>query len=107
MAVDTLGRLLDVIVTPANEKERARVEELAARIWEGTGESAGIAFVDWVTTRDQPARRLSSTEFGWVVERSAGSMTRFRRWVRDCASSGTVRVLARCSDCSWPSVPPR
>src|SRR6516225_9195372 len=36
-AVDTLGNLLAVIVTPANEQERAQVSELANKVQEATG----------------------------------------------------------------------
>jgi transposase len=102
MAVDTLGHLLAAIVTPANEQERAQVGELAAQIQEVTGESVEIAFVDQGYTGDQPAAeaaahgmrlevvKLSEAKRGfvllprrWVVERSFGWTTRFRRLVRD------------------------
>jgi transposase len=36
-AVDTLGHLLAVLVTPANEQERAQVAALAAQVQEVTG----------------------------------------------------------------------
>ena len=45
-AVDTLGLLLALVVTPANEQERAQVEELASRVQEVTGENVEVAFVD-------------------------------------------------------------
>jgi len=102
MAVDTLGHLLAAIVTPANEQERAQVGELAAQIQEVTGESVEIAFVDQGYTGDKPAAaaaehgmRLAVVKLGeakrgfvllprrWVVERSFGWTTRFRRLVRD------------------------
>ena len=38
VAVDTLGNLLAVAVTPASEQERAQVEELAAQVQEATGQ---------------------------------------------------------------------
>jgi transposase len=102
MAVDTLGHLLAAIVTPANEQERAQVGELAAQIQEATEETVEIAFVDQGYTGDKPAAeaaehgirlevvKLSEAKRGfvllprrWVVERSFGWMTRFRRLVRD------------------------
>jgi transposase len=39
LAVDTLGQLLAVLVTPANEQDRAQVAALAEQIQEATGES--------------------------------------------------------------------
>lgn len=102
MAVDTLGHLLAAIVTPANEQERAQVGELAAQIQEATGETVKIAFVDQGYTGDKPAAdaaehgirlevvKLTEAKRGfvllprrWVVERSFGWTTRFRRLVRD------------------------
>jgi transposase len=46
LAVDTLGQLLAILVTPANEQERAQVDEMAQQIQEVTGDSVEIAFVD-------------------------------------------------------------
>ena len=45
-AVDTLGHLLALHVTPANEPERARVGELAEAVQEATGESVELEYVD-------------------------------------------------------------
>src|ERR687888_2202586 len=42
MAVDTLGHLLALLVTPANEQERAQVEDLAAAVQEATGETVEV-----------------------------------------------------------------
>src|SRR5512143_23760 len=38
LAVDTLGQLLALLVTPANEQDRAQVAELAEKVQEATGE---------------------------------------------------------------------
>src|SRR5689334_22157171 len=46
IAVDTLGLLLAAHVTPANEQERAQVQELAAQVQDVTGNSVEIAYVD-------------------------------------------------------------
>src|SRR5919205_1940049 len=45
-AVDTLGHLLALHVTPANEQDREQVEKLAAAVQELTGESVELAYVD-------------------------------------------------------------
>jgi transposase len=102
MAVDTLGQLLAVLVTPANEQERAQVAELTAEIQKATGDTVEIAFVDQGYTGDRPAAdaaangiqlevvKLPTAKRGfvllprrWVVERSFAWMARFRRLVRD------------------------
>jgi transposase len=102
MAVDTLGHLLALLVTPANEQERAQVEQLAQEVQAVTGESVELAFVDQGYTGDQPAEdaaqhgiqleviKLSETKKGfvllprrWVVERSFAWAARFRRLARD------------------------
>ena len=45
-AVDTLGQLLALHVTPANEQDRAQVAQLAQRVQVTTGETVEVAFVD-------------------------------------------------------------
>jgi hypothetical protein len=46
-AVDTLGHLLALHVTPANEHDREQVEKLAAAVQEEvTGESVELAYGD-------------------------------------------------------------
>jgi transposase len=102
LAVDTLGQLLAVLVTPANEQDRAQVAALAAQIQATTGEAVEVAFVDQGYTGDQPAAdaeaqgirlevvKLPTAKHGfvllprrWVVERSFAWMARFRRLARD------------------------
>src|SRR5471032_1751956 len=46
VAVDTLGHLLALKVTPANEQERAQVADLAEGVQKATNENVEIAFVD-------------------------------------------------------------
>jgi transposase len=102
IAVDTLGHLLALYVTPANEQDRAQVEELARQVQEVTEQSVEVAFVDQGYTGDQPAQaaqgqgmqlevvKLPEAKKGfvllprrWVVERSFGWVARFRRLARD------------------------
>jgi hypothetical protein len=45
-AVDTLGHLLALHITTANEQDRVQVEALAVAVQEATGESVEIAYVD-------------------------------------------------------------
>lgn len=102
IAVDTLGQLLALLVTPANQQERAQVAELAERVQATTDEAVEVAFVDQGYTGDQAAEdaaahgirlevvKLPTAKKGfvllprrWVVERSFGWMARFRRLARD------------------------
>jgi transposase len=101
-AIDTLGLLLAVVVTPANEQERAQVEQLASQVQEVTGENVEVAFVDQVYTgesakaaaekhgiklvvvkHDQAKRGFVLLPRRWVVERSFAWTSRFRRLARD------------------------
>jgi transposase len=102
IAVDTLGNLLSLLVTPANEQDRALVGELAEKVQEVTGETVKMAFVDQgytgETAQAQAAEhgmrlevvKLAEAKKGfvllprrWVVERSFGWAARFRRLARD------------------------
>ncbi len=46
VAVDTLGHLLALHVTPANDGDRAQVEELAKQVQQVTGHNVQVAYVD-------------------------------------------------------------
>lgn len=102
IAVDTLGNLLALVVTPANEQDRALVGELAGRVQAVTGESVKLAFVDQGYTGEAAQEqagayemrlevvKLSEAKKGfvllprrWVVERNFGWAARFRRLARD------------------------
>jgi transposase len=102
MAVDTLGHLLALHVTPADEQERAQVEVLAEAVQEATGAAVELAYVDQGYTGEEPfdaaaghgiileVVKLPEAKRGfvllprrWVVERSFGWMARFRRLARD------------------------
>ena len=54
-AVDTLGQLLVMVVTPANEQERAQVAELARAVQEVTVETVEVAYVDQGYTGEEAA----------------------------------------------------
>ncbi len=101
-AVDTLGELLTLHVTPANAQDRAQVGVLAAAVQEATGEHVEVAFVDQGDTGETPAAeaaahgialevvKLPEAKRGfvllprrWVVERSFAWATRFRRLAKD------------------------
>lgn len=102
LAVDTLGHLLALHVTPANADDRAEIARITEDIQAATGESVEIAFADQGYTGERPARaaaangielqvvKLSEAKRGfvllpkrWVVERSFAWATRFRRLVKD------------------------
>jgi transposase len=55
LAVDTLGHLLALFVTAADEQDRAHVAELAKRVQAETGETVEIAFVDQGYTGENAA----------------------------------------------------
>ncbi len=55
LAVDTLGHLLSLVVTPANEQERAQVAALCQAVQEVTGQSVKVAFVVF---RGEPGSRI-------------------------------------------------
>lgn len=101
-AVDTLGHLLALVVTPASADERSQVAELAARVQAVTGETVALAWADQGYTGPEPAAaaaahgirlevvKLPEAKRGfvllprrWVVERSFAWAARFRRLARD------------------------
>lgn len=101
-AVDTLGHLLALVVTPASTDERTQVAELARRVQQVTGETVELAWVDQGYTGPQPEAdaaahgirlavvKLPEAKRGfvllprrWVVERSFAWAARFRRLARD------------------------
>src|SRR5260221_4670272 len=54
-AVDTLGYLLALAVTPASDDERTQVATLAAEVQAVTGEHVEMAYVGQGSTRDEVA----------------------------------------------------
>ena len=102
VAVDTLGHLLALTVTPASEQERSQVAALSEAVQEATGQNVQLAWVDQGYTGQDAAQqaaqhgiklevvKLPEAKKGfvllprrWVVERSFGWAARFRRLSRD------------------------
>jgi len=101
-AVDTLGNLLALTVTGADENERSQVQALAAEVQAVTDGQVEIAYVDQGYTGEEPAEAASTEGVRlivvkhheakrgfvllprrWVVERTFGWLGRFRRLARD------------------------
>jgi transposase len=101
-AVDTLGHLLALLVTPADKQDRAQVSELAEAVQKATGESVEVAYVDQGYTGEQPAREAAEHGINlevvkhqeakrgfvllprrWVIERGFAWSSRFWRLVKD------------------------
>ena len=102
IAVDTLGHLLALRVTSADQQDRAQVKRLAKDVQKATQRSVRLAFVDQGYTGETPAAdarkhgielsvvKLSEPKRGfvllprrWVVERSFAWAARFRRLAKD------------------------
>ncbi len=100
--VDTLGHLLALHVTAADEQDRAQVETLARAVQEITGEQVELAYADQGYTGENAAQAaeqhglrlevIKHTEAKrgfvllprrWVVERDFAWAARFRRLARD------------------------
>lgn len=64
-AVDTLGHLLAVKVTAANEQDRAQVKELAQAVQIATGEHVQLAYVDQGYTGEQQPQTRPNRESDW------------------------------------------
>jgi transposase len=101
-AVDTLGCLLSLVVTPADEQDRDQVGQLAQDIQAVTGQSVSVGFVDGAYTGESAAAAAAAQGIRlevvkvpdavrgfvllpkrWIVERSLAWKSRFRRLVRD------------------------
>jgi transposase len=93
MAVDTLGHLLALHVTPADVGDRAAVGRLAAGIQDATGDSVKLAYVADAASAEgitlhvvklpEAKRGFVLLPRRWVVERSFAWATRCRRLVKD------------------------
>ena len=102
LAVDTLGEVLAVLVTPADAQDREQVAALAEAVQEATGSTVELAFVDQGYTGERAATdaaahgtrlevvKLPQAKRGfvllprrWVVERSFAWAARWRRLAKD------------------------
>ena len=102
VAVDTLGHLLALVVTPGKEQDRDQVGALAEAVQRATGRSVALAYVDQGYTGERPREAAAAhgielavvkhTEATrgfvllprrWVVERSFAWVARLRRMARD------------------------
>lgn len=102
VAVDTLGHLWALHVTPANEQDRAPLTALARAVQQATQQNVELAYVDAgypgkrgqqdtqkegirleVVKLPQARKGFVSLPRRWVVERSFGWVARFRRLARD------------------------
>jgi transposase len=100
LAVETLGHLLALHVTPASAQDRQQVAQLAEAVQAATHQSVTLAYVDQGYTGEASAEaaasqgielqvvRLPEARRGfvllprrWVVERSFAWTTQFRRLV--------------------------
>ena len=100
-AVDTLGHLLALKVTPASEQDRAQVGELVEAVQEATGSNVQVAFVDQGYTGEGAAQQAEAHAVRLEVVKHAGAKKGFvllpRRWVveRSFAWAARFRRLAR------------
>jgi len=100
-AVDTLGPLLALKVTAANEQDRAQVKELAQAVQAATGENVQLAYGDQGYTGAQPAAEAAAHGMKLEVvkhpEAKRGFMLLPRRWgvKRTLAGAARFRRLAR------------
>jgi len=118
MAVDTLGHLLALHVTAANEPDRGQGTTWAAKVQEVTGDAVEVASVDQGDTGEQAAKaaqaqhmrlevvKLPEAKQGfvllprrWVVERSNAWAARFCRLAR-----GYERLAETLAGILWRSL---
>ena len=64
-AVDTLGHLLALLVTPADEQDREQIGELAEAVREATGETVELAYVDQGYSGERADGEAQAQASGW------------------------------------------
>jgi transposase len=118
VAVDTLGHLLALHVSPADAQDRAQVELLAAAVQEATGQSVELGYADQGYTGEEPAAdaaaygmrlevvKLPEAKKGfvllpkrWIVERTFAWLSRARRLARDYERLPRVAVGLHFAAC--------
>jgi transposase len=85
VAVDTLGNLLALAVTPANENERTQVQALTEQVQAVSDDQVQIAFADQGYTGEEPAAAAEKQGVTLVVVKHTQAKRGFvllpRRWV--------------------------
>src|SRR5215217_9292011 len=100
-AVDTLGNLLALHVSPASEHDREQLEELVQAVQQASGESVEVAYVDQGYTGEKAAKEAEARGMSLEVVRHEEAKRGFvllpRRWVveRDFAWASRFRRLAK------------
>jgi transposase len=111
-AVDTLGHLLALHVTPADEQDRAQVGELARQVQQSTEENVELAYVDQGYTGE--AAEEAAAEHGIQLEvvkhteAKRGFVLVLRRWAVERSfvwGLASVVWLATTKDSRQPSEP--
>ena len=102
LAVDTVGELLAVLVTPADAQDRDRVAAPAAAVQAATGEAAEVAFVDRGYAGDGPAAAAAAhgirLEVVKLPEAKRGFVLLPRRWVVERSFAGAARCRRPAHD---------
>jgi transposase len=112
LAVDTLGHLLALRVSPANEDDRAQVGELVQAVQALTGDKVEVAYVDQGYTGEAPA--AAAAEHGVKLEvlncrKPSGALCSCRAagwWSAPLAgwrASGAWRVITSGCPRPWPA----
>jgi transposase len=100
-AVDTLGHLLALRVSPANENDRQEVLKLSEEIQQAAAENVELAYVDQGYTGEKAAKEAEAQGMSLEVvkheEAKRGFVLLPRRWVveRDFAWASRFRRLAK------------
>ena len=77
MAVDTMGHLLTLLVTAANEGARTHVGDLAAEVQEVTGGTVELVYVDQGYTGKLDAAAAAAEDIRLAVIKQAEVRQRF------------------------------
>jgi hypothetical protein len=72
-AVDTLGHLLALHVTPATEQDRVQVGELAQAVQEVAGQGVELAYVDRGYAGEEPSEAAKESGIRLEVVRHLGA----------------------------------
>ena len=97
LAVDTLGHLLALHVTPADVGDRQAVARLVADLQEATGETVKLAYVDQGYTGETAAEAAAvegiTLEVVKLPEAKRGFVLLPRRWVVERSFAWATRCL--------------